>query len=914
MHISAEVASHGSIDSGSGASESELASRPEWSAVATVAFGFAAAWLAAGATGLLARPLTRSLSCLLALAAVLPAVRAIGRGGGGVLWLCLGVAGFAVAITSSLIPVNVVGVAWLLGTLAMREQGTGRRLLSSAAVAGAVFAVYRLAVTSIPAVWLAADGLGALLGRPAGWITGNPLWVSSTFGGLDYLVLLAVLLTQWLPSTPAPRWRRLGLVLLAFGAAHCTYLLVLSMAADIRDAMPEVPLPPPSAAGRNPAVATSGPAGSGPSWWLLLLRQAAPWGFPAIALVLHLVVLVPLLGFTPFRRQESTWLALPSGAPRLPAAGWLTVGAAILAFLVPVPGGAWLGPYRLEGHKIVIYEKGFLNWLRPEHGKYGSRSGGMYGLLPDLIASYGGKCVRSEKLTEDELADADVLMVIFPNAPWAPGQLERIWRFVERGGSLLLLGEHTTQEEDGTNRFNDLLRPTAMRVEFDSAHFEVGGWLHCYDPLSHPATAGIGDTDNDFGVVIGASVRVRWPARPLLAGKWGWSDPGDPGEKGRSAMLGNRRYDTGERLGDIVLAAEQPLGKGRIVVFGDTSGYVNGIASKCHVFLARLFAYLATPSGTALPVARQVLALVVTGLAVAGLVLLRRAEVVLAAGLAFGLSVFVCHRITIRAIRAVPDGLFATPNSLAYLDATHLGRHSSEGWRDDGLGGLQYNLNRSGYLVLDLPKFDRERVLRAGLVISVAPSREFSSAERRLVREFVEQGGNFILMAGYEERRASASLLEDFGFRIGMPATNWAVAAEPQPMGYLKVPYLRLSQQRQPLVRFYAGWPVSCVATNARVIAEGRDHLPLMVQRNVGQGRFIVVGDSNFAINKNLEPEDGQAIEGRRENILFWRWFLSVLRGGPAWIPPEEKSDTASVTNDVRHLHSPVAPAPTPPL
>ena len=61
---------------------------------------------------------------------------------------------------------------------------------------------------------------------------------------------------------------------------------------------------------------------------------------------------------------------------------------------------------------------------------------------------------------------------------------------------------------------------------------------------------------------------IGWPAWPLLVGKWGWADPGDP--KGE-AMMGDGKYGPGERLGDLVLAAEQRYGKGTIVAFGDTS-------------------------------------------------------------------------------------------------------------------------------------------------------------------------------------------------------------------------------------------------------------------------------------------------------------------------------------------------------
>ena len=61
------------------------------------------------------------------------------------------------------------------------------------------------------------------------------------------------------------------------------------------------------------------------------------------------------------------------------------------------------------------------------------------------------------------------------------------------GGSLLVMGEHTVREKDGGSRINDVLAPTAMRVPFDSALFAIGGWLHSYDALAHPTSAGIGD-------------------------------------------------------------------------------------------------------------------------------------------------------------------------------------------------------------------------------------------------------------------------------------------------------------------------------------------------------------------------------------------------------------------------------------
>src|SRR5260370_16509 len=83
------------------------------------------------------------------------------------------------------------------------------------------------------------------------------------------------------------------------------------------------------------------------------------------------------------------------------------------------------------------------------------------------------------------------------------------------------------------------------------------------------------DHRTPLGVGVGDRVRPQWPARPLLTRRGGWNAPGDEGRS--AAMMGNHHSDAGERLGDIVLISEQPIGKGKVVVFGDTSGFTNNI-------------------------------------------------------------------------------------------------------------------------------------------------------------------------------------------------------------------------------------------------------------------------------------------------------------------------------------------------
>jgi hypothetical protein len=48
----------------------------------------------------------------------------------------------------------------------------------------------------------------------------------------------------------------------------------------------------------------------------------------------------------------------------------------------------------------------------------------------------------------------------------------------------------------------------------------------------------------------------------------------------------------------------------------------------------------------------------------------------------------------------------------------------------------------------------------------------------------------------------------------------------------------------------------------------------------------VVIGDTSFAMNKNLEFIGGQPLDGGHENAHFWRWLISRMLGEEAWIPP----------------------------
>lgn len=868
--------------------------------MAAFLFGLAAAWLAAGSTGLLGHALRHGLTLVCVAAALVLGVskEMLGPGWRRAAVLAAGIVGAFILLSSRYPAVNVMGCAVAMGTLAGIAPPQSALPFALGSVSIAILGLYRFGVTEVPWLWLAMDQLGRGLSGVVGWLVGQPLWTGATYAGLDFLVLMGALYLFWAWRQPGWKSKQVLGAGLAILAAQLLYLAALAFVPKLLAVLPPKTVEP--------------EFGRRIPWdWAQAVRTLVPWNLPALAGLLQLAVAGWLFRTLPSSSPAPVAADPNAQGPAHPRAGW--------------PGPVWLRRYgwpglmlvlalalpcltalhrtrlSLEGKKIVVYEKGFLNWLKPKHGEYGRLSVGMYGMLPEFLRAYGAQCVVSPDLSETDLAGADLLLLIFPNKPWAAGQLDRIWKFVRQGGSLIVLGEHTVLEKDGGNRFNDVLAPTAMRVAFDSAMFAVGGWLESYQALSHPATAGLGDRRNEFGVVIGASVQARWPARPVLVGRYGFADPGDPtnDERKGGSMMGNHRYDPGEKLGDLVLVAEQRLGRGRVMVFGDTSGFSNGILPGSHDFVARLFAALCADTWVAPGRLWAALAgLVVLAGALgcwAHLMPSPRPWPVLVAAVALAASYSWATNVSGWSARVLPDGRRTTPNNLAYIDRTHLERCSQESWRPDGLGGLHLTLMRNGYLALDLHEFSPDRLERAGLLISVAPARPFTAAEIAAVRRFIADGGIFICTVGWPESAASRPLLAALDFYVGGLAAATTGGPEPKPFGHFKAPYFN-GGDYMAYVRFHAGWKVESTDPHAQPLAygprdpkgpPGQQDPTVILMRRIGRGKAVVVADTAFATNQNLEREGGEPFEGMRENADFWRWLVTYLTDQPIWTPPK---------------------------
>jgi hypothetical protein len=878
--------------------------------------GLAAGWIAAGSTGLMAHSLRHGLTWIALGAAIVAAWPRRSQAGLLARFALLSAAAGAAVflIASPLPPLNVLAVSLVLTALARALSAEDAATVLCAARATFILAVYRLAYLSIPLVWYAADTLGWAMGSVAAFCTRQPLWVGATMGGVDYLppmlyLACALSLRTARSAGVRPAFKRLSISVLVVLLGSLLYLLLLTFAGGCLELAEFL-----ASAGERHGLAASSFAGP----YVAALAKLAPWNVPALAAVIQCAIAWGLFRWLPPKETADVVppdaISGPFSSPLFRAVRLATVSTSVACLAAAIPAATVLCQSQpdLADKKVVFFEKGFLNWLKPEHGQYGRSWVGMYGLLPTFVESLGARAVRSPDLSENDLADADALVVIYPDKPWKPEQLERIEAFVRKGGSLMVMGEHTVREKDGGSRINDVLAPTAMRVPFDSAVFAIGGWLHSYDALAHPTSTGISDEANQFGVVIGASVEARWPARPLLVGRWGWADLGDASKgdasKGES-MLGNERYDPGEKLGDVILAAEQPLGAGKVICFGDPSMLTNSLTVCCHDYTSRLFAYLLGGGCTPQATWRQFTGLAAIALLLVHLLRQHGAAQLAAAALSLAASLAVCTAATHRLWDILPDGLWISPNNLAYIDAGHLNADSPESRREDGLGALHMTLIRNGYLPLQLWEITPERLDKARLFFVDAPAREYTAAECRVVKDFVRRGGILIVTVGWERAGPSRRLLSELGFHVGAREDADTAVEKPRPLGHFKSPFFNGGDYFN-FVRFHAAWPVYCDDPKALVVTEYESGKPVIIVRRLRHGAVAVIGDTCFAMMKNLENEDGSPIEGMRENAVFWRWFLALLGDKEPWYPPKPQIEAPAA--DAAPAAAPPASAPSP--
>ena len=560
-----------------------------------------------------------------------------------------------------------------------------------------------------------------------------------------------------------------------------------------------------------------------------LLRAAIKASYLAIGVFL---VLAHLAG----SRTIGSEIPRVRKRPRRAAPVLVAIGAILTAWLLAGLPPLWLnGTPNTETGILFLDHKMLASWQTPADLNPGAAfSGAVFGSLPQYLTAYGYQTEISDVLTEESLLDKNLVIVINPGKYFSQEERQLLRAFVQEGNGLLALGDHTDMGGIMVH-LNDLLAPIGVGLRYDSAVSIGEGWRGKL-AVGYPFT--LLYEASQVPVSIGASLWMKpnLLAYPILVGRKAFSDPGNP-ENSSHAYLGNLSYDRGETYGDILLAAARHWGKGKAIVFGDTSVFQNTALASSHQYIVSLIEWMVQGPPAWVLILRSLVGL--ASLVIAGYLIARRldAGAVTLLGVSLTLAFFLSGLLTGTSSAAPP----LTGGCVAYVDASHGNMFDERPLNSNGIDGLLVNLSRNSYLpVIARNSFPVPRPDEPSVFVSVAPTRSFTAKETASLLAFTESGGTTLISTSWPYAKAVSSFLRPLGLDLANA-----------PLGTVDA---QTFEETIP-VQFVSAWPLSYSSdwTPIALVELEGETFTVAAKRRIGKGELIVFGDASLLLTGNLE-------------------------------------------------------------
>lgn len=473
---------------------------------------------------------------------------------------------------------------------------------------------------------------------------------------------------------------------------------------------------------------------------------------------------------------------------------------------------------------------------------------------------------------QEALQNADVFIAANLNEPFSSEEIESIKSFAQSGGGLFLFGEHTNMMADpvdfqsGYHYLNEVLKGTGIAIKSDTAEWTRKHWQTSVMIFPHPVVKGIAPSEIHTGSV-GASLSTTGSAQPIMVGRYAFSDDPNPLEPG---FLGNRTYEPGELLGDIVLAASSTYGSGKVLVFGDTSYGFNEAIPGTWELMENCIEFLNSEGNSSI-------------LEWIGLILFLAAFGVLFSTQKIFINTSAAYAILIisfliSGVASSAMGVsYEKSDAIAWVDIGHCNLINTAGYKDNSVDGLCKNFMRNQYIPLYLTSISQ---LNQGSILTIiAPTRDYSGREVKKIASFVENGGLLILSVGAMEKNAVKPLLHTFEMDIGNI-----------PLG--PVPWIIETHGRTPQIsdedlerywhepKFMEVYPVAgagSVTTYASLTYLGQTY-NLIIAKQYGKGMVVLIGDSRYLLDENLEYSLDPARLGKPTFAALWVGNIELLK------------------------------------
>lgn len=505
----------------------------------------------------------------------------------------------------------------------------------------------------------------------------------------------------------------------------------------------------------------------------------------------------------------------------------------------------------LLNRKVAIMTSN-LGMKIPVHGYYGYKSVGMFGRMPGVIRSYG--LVVDEIGTIAQLHnDHEILIVANLQDNFSEIDKQKIWNWVKNGGGLLVLTDHTGNKGLRLPT-NDLLQPFGLEANFDSAKlFSVDGGFDYEMWMGSPLTAIRGARwrgAQQYGT--GASITAYGQAIPIMQARYAYVDPGSFTEVS-NGNLGNLKYDIGEKLGDVMVGGFSRLGEGRAILFGDTSPFQNGATVSSHEFIRQILGML-LPSGPTPQYhcwSSGILGLI--GASLLAFYSLKRNK---SAVIIFSFMMTLAWGGGWAFAYEYPKPLDIHSDKAAIIDISNCPYVGLQDWTPTDLTGLTTCLMREGYSPICVDGSLESQLTKTGendALFLVCPLWKISKNDKKGINDFMQRGGTVVVNCGFEQAENVNMLLKEFNIQI----SDTTLGATPDD-----------EAQDPNHIHFLNAWQIK---GDGKVLfsLKGR---PVVLAKQIGKGKLIVIGDSKFFWDINIESQENY----RPGNINFLKQLLNL--------------------------------------
>ena len=451
---------------------------------------------------------------------------------------------------------------------------------------------------------------------------------------------------------------------------------------------------------------------------------------------------------------------------------------------------------------------------------YGQAAAYNHSCLYDYCSRFYQMSRQVEPLHKAALQGIDVLVLKVPSVPYSPEEIKLVMDFVDRGGGLFLLGEHTSVYGSGPY-LNVLAEKFGFRFRYDCAFGIDSVFEQRYVPpmLPHPivqnmpemefATSCTIDPGSTGQAVIQASGLKNLGAYYHVANFY-------PQAKDQPEM----------RYGAFVQLLATRHGRGRVAAFSDSTIFSNFCAfepGKSEIMLG-ILEWLNHRGGSR-PTAFMAIAATLFLLAAIVLGRKQRASwmlILAAATLGWSFSAPFVKAIN---SNAMPAPKPHSPLIRIGLDRTicdsKLPKNGFISGRMTDFGQFERSILRLGYFTR---RASGRELLDSKAIVFLKPNLSIPTKFKEQLKEYVEDGGRLLVMDSPDNGKSTGSqLLHEFGMMFRKP---WRPLA-----GKLKVP---------------PGWPAPTIKNSMEVVGgEPMAHLgttAVAAKVKYGKGEVMAIG------------------------------------------------------------------------